>query len=733
MANSFLDSNEFGATQSAAAPEAPTVGGLPQLGGYSTGIKLKSPEGILPNLLAGSFNIPPLNIDVDSLIKDAENTIEDFKLPDADEIEEKAEEDGLDPVEWVDENIVKPIDQNIIRPIDQNIEDYIVDPVVEDIIKPAIKAVDQKVVRPIDQAVEDYIVDPIVEDVVKPTGELVGDFISKIDDEYIDPFFSKFTTPKFIKDLENAGGEFLDIATDINDFIKNPNSASSAKFLNSIDRLYGMVTKKGAAQITLPEFELIEGAGVTGGQTLEGSRLFDSGTINAVQNTAALYNIGSYIQNPTVEGTASVYGDVLHLTKDIPEVYEVLGGDTAADFVANVGNYVSVYNAIEAAKGGVEGVDEALSIASGFASGAQIAGLSGVGSLAGPLALGALAIMIATNDQDFPRAFASIEYNPDAAYAKWSGAYPTLSAEGGSSITEGYFDPGRIEKEYVTYDTSDSIYNYALDEYTNTNFGGYGPFIFGDGRQIDGGSGYKPNTAIRTAQEFANWMVTGLGYEVDEEAFKKFAEDGSNFVGDGDIGYIQAKHGLKGIKNTAYEVVSGMIDAGVFKSTDATVVLDPEDWKQSMSYLIEASDDPSIFLYKKLADISDPITGDTREQINSVKNEIESSAKAYAESVNLAETNPEKYAEGVKNSLIDGVFNAEGSLTDKISAVEKILAADTQTVIDNTFNAPVEMAKTFYKENLGIPDDPYTRFQESQQFIYGPSPFGFYGTLPYIG
>ena len=32
MANSFLDGNEFGATQSAAAPDAPTVGGLPQLG-----------------------------------------------------------------------------------------------------------------------------------------------------------------------------------------------------------------------------------------------------------------------------------------------------------------------------------------------------------------------------------------------------------------------------------------------------------------------------------------------------------------------------------------------------------------------------------------------------------------------------------------------------------------------------------------------------------------------------
>ena len=101
---------------------------------------------------------------------------------------------------------------------------------------------------------------------------------------------------------------------------------------------------------------------------------------------------------------------------DNPQIYEALGGDKVAGLVDNAGNLVAVYNAIEALEGGVDGVGEALTVASGFASGAKIAGFTQFAGIAGPLALGSLAIMLATSDQDFPRSFASIEYDPEHSY-----------------------------------------------------------------------------------------------------------------------------------------------------------------------------------------------------------------------------------------------------------------------------------------------------------------------------
>lgn len=690
MANSFLDGNEFGATQSAAAPEAPTVGGLPQLGAYSTGIQLKKPEDILPDLVGQSFNIPSINIDMSSLVQDAADSVEDFELPSYDTVEEKAKEEGIDPVEWVDENVIKPIDQNIVRPIDQGIEDYVVDPVIDNIIK--------------------------------PVGTAVGDFFTGINTNYLDPAFSKFTTPKFIKDLEAMGGEFIGAAEGINNFKKNPNSATAAEFLNSIDKIYGTVTGEGAAQIKLPELEIIEGAGgITGDQTIEGSRLFNAETIKNVQNVAGMYNIVNYIDNPTVEGSAAVYGDLLHLSEQYaPEVYNALGSDTAANVVGELANIVKVFDAVQALEGGIDGIGEALTVTSGISAGASAAvklnlasktGIANtIGGLAAPLAIASLAHMAyqLTKDQDFPRSFASIEYDPEYTYQ--SGYY-------------GYKDELNPSGNYI----------YALDELTGKNSGGYGPFKYGEGRSIDGGDRTKTDSSLMASQEFANWMVTGLGYEVDEAAFKRFASDGSNFVGDGDIGYLQIKHGYKGIKKDGYELTVDMINKGVFVKTENTIELDPEDWKMSLTHLKEAQDNPDSFLYKKLADISNPIKGELREEIDSIKQNIMQSATNIAERQKEFEENPNLAAEEIKNTLVQGVFDTKDSLEDKISAVENIIAVDTKTIINSTFDPMKAMQEAYGLKNLGIPDDPYTRTQESMAFGFSGSPFGFYGRLPNIG
>ena len=706
MANSFLDGNEFGATQSAAAPEAPTVGGLPQLGAYSTGIQLEKPEDILPDLVGQSFNIPPINIDMSSLVQDVSDSVEDFELPSYDTVEEKAKEEGIDPVEWVDENVIKPIDQNIVRPIDQGIEDYVVDPVIDRIIK--------------------------------PVGTAVGDFFTGINTNYLDPAFSKFTTPKFIKDLEAMGGEFIGAAEGINNFKKNPNSATAAEFLNSIDKIYGTVTGEGAAQIKLPELEIIEGAGgVTGDQTIEGSRLFNAETIKNVQNVAGMYNIVNYIDNPTVEGSAAVYGDLLHLSKDYaPEVYNALGSDTAANVVGELANIVKVIDALEALEGGIDGIGEALTVTSGISAGAAAATslgiateggiVSQIGSLAAPLAIASLAHMAyqLTKDQDFPRSFASLEYDPEHTYQS------------------GFYVSSQVGPEFVSEQQASGTTSYAVDAQVGKNYGGYGPFKYGEGRAIDGGSKFKPDSALMASQEFANWMVTGLGYQVDEAAFKKFAEDGSNFIGDGDIGYLQARHGYKGIKKDGYDLITDMIKKGVFVATDDTIVLDSEDWKTSLTYLKETGDNPNLFLQRRLADISDPLQfapAEVKEQIKiaeqqeaQAQKEAEERTKGYVERQKEFEENPELQAEAIKNSYIQGIFDAEGSTEQKIAAVEGILAVDTSTLINSAFNPQKAILEAYSPQVVG-PEDPYTRLKESEHII-AKSPFGFYGTpLPYIG
>ena len=543
--------------------------------------------------------------------------------------------------------------------------------------------------------------DPILDSI---TNKLKNIKIANID---------SFTTPKFIKDLKKLGGEFYDSAQGINNFKNNPNSATALEFLDSLERINGLITGTPEMLTTLPDIE-IEGVGTIEGDTVQGSSLFTSEQRLNFQNAASLYSIGSYIENPTVEGTAGAYGSILHLTNptsgivDNPQIYEALGGDKVAGLVDNAGNLVAVYNAIEALEGGVDGVGEALTVASGFASGAKIAGFTQFAGIAGPLALGSLAIMLATSDQDFPRSFASIEYDPEHSYQ--SGYY-------------GYKDELNPSGSY----------NYALDELTGKNFGGYGPFKYGEGRAIDGGDRSKTDSSLMSSQEFSNWMVTGLGYEVDEAAFKKFAEDGSNFVGDGDIGYLQVRHGYKGIKKDGYELTLDMINKGVFVRTDDTVVLDPEDWKTSLSYLKEAQDDPNYFLNKKLADISDPIKGELREEIDSIKQNIMQSATNIAERQKEFEENPDLAAEGIKNTLIQGVFDAKGSLENKISAVENIIAIDTQTIISSAFNPVKAMQEAYGFKSLGIPEDPYTRTQESSAVSFSGGPFGFYGRPPNIG
>ncbi len=82
------------------------------------------------------------------------------------------------------------------------------------------------------------------------------------------------------------------------------------------------------------------------------------------------------------------------------------------------------------------------------------------------------------------------------------------------------------------------------------------------------------------------------------------------------------------------------------------------------------------------------------------------------------------------------VVDAGGSLQEKISAVEAIMAADNNAILNiPAFNAPQDFAKSLnlvHSSAYGIVEDPYTRFKESR-IVGGTSPFGFYGTLPYIG
>lgn len=701
MSSSILDIPDSAITQFGDAPDAPTVAGFPEVTGYSSGFLLDKKNSILPALL-GSFELPQINVDLSGL-----GQTEDVKTPDIDVINEKAEEEGMDPIEWVDENIIKPVDQGIIRPVDQFLEDYIVDPT-------------SNVIKSVDEFVGDYLVDPTsdaVKAVFKPATDLFGNI-----DNYLDEKFAGFTTPEIIDELKEQGGEYLSGATSINDFIENPNSATALEFVKGVDKIYATATGSSIPQtITMPEID-IEGTGVTGGEEIQVSNIFSPEAVSNFQDVAAVVNISSFVDDPTVEKLAAVYGDALHLTqKHAPEIYEILGAEKAEAVVGNAGAILNVVNAIDVVTDGVDSVSDGLQVVSGIASGTKLATKAGLiskqgtfavnmGAMATPLtvvALGAMAYEL-TKNQDFPRAFTSIEYDKDYSYQ--SGYY-------------GYKDETNPEGDYI----------YALDELTGRNAGGYGPFKFGEGRTIDGSSYFNTDNNLKASQEFANWMVTGLGYEVDEEAFKRFSEDGGNFIGGGDVGYLKARHGYKNIKTDATQIIDAMIKEGVFVSNDNTIKLDPEDWQKSIQHLTEASEDRDSFLYNKLNDISPVLTGDLRQNIDTQKNKIMASAEGLFERQEELKQNPDLAAEEIKNTLIQGVIDAEGSIESKTDVIETILAMDNKTTIDSVFDASKAMTDAYQFKNLGIPDDPYTRAQESMQFQSGPNPFGFYGALPYIG
>lgn len=732
--SSFLDVEVPEAPISPIAPLKPITSDLPELGAYSTNINLKKPTSILPALLSTTFNIPQVNVNTGDIVGDFKESVSDLELPSFDEVEEKAEKEGLDPVEWVEENIVKPIDQTFIRPVDEIIEEKFVDPTTEFIKTGILDPLDEKIVTPIDELIGEQLVDPTTK-VVKNILNPAKDFLEDADD-YIDAAFSGFTTPEVLEDLKAAGGKYLDAAENINDFVTNPNSATALEFVKGIDTIYATITGSDIPQtMTMPEID-IEGTGVTGGEEIQVSNILSPEAVKNFQSVAGVYNIANYIDNPTIEGAAAAYGDLLHLSSEYsPEVYEILGADTAVNVVGELANIVKVIDAIEALEGGVDDIGEALTITSGISAGAATATTLGlateggivsqIGGLAGPLAIASLAHMAyqLTKDEDFPRSFASLDYDPEHTYQS------------------GFYVSSQTGPEFIAEQEASGTTSYAFDAQAGKNYGGYGPFKYGEGRAIDGGSRTKPDSALMASQEFANWMVTGLGYQVDEAAFKKFTEDGSNFIGDGDIGYLQVRHGYKGIKKDGYGLITDMIKKGVFVATDDTIVLDSEDWSKSLTHLKESSNNPSSFLYKKLSDISDPLRfapAEVKEQIKiaeqqaaQAQKEAEKITQGYLDNQKELKENPELAAEQIKNSYIEAVFNAEGSLQEKIPIVEGILAVDTSTLINSVFDPQKAISDAYSITGLG-PNNPYTRLNESEYFA-AKSPFGFSGTLPYIG
>ena len=282
MADSFLDVDQIqlGTPTYAEAPLEPITSGLPTLGAYSTNLNLEKPTSILPALLSSTFNIPSINLNAGNILGDAEESVSNLKLPSFDQVEEEAKKEGLDPVEWVDENIVKPIDQTLVRPVDEFIEEQLVDPTTG-----------------------------FIKNMFQPVEGFIGNL-----DDYLDEKFAGFTTPEVLEELQAAGGEYLGGADSINEFLKNTNSATALEFVKGIDRIYATATGSSTPQtITMPEID-IEGTGVTGGEEIQVSNILSPEAVKNFQSVAGVYNIANYNDIPTSVGTAATFGDLLNLS-----------------------------------------------------------------------------------------------------------------------------------------------------------------------------------------------------------------------------------------------------------------------------------------------------------------------------------------------------------------------------------------------------------------------------------
>ena len=447
-----------------------------------------------------------------------------------------------------------PIMENIVDPLASGIDDVIFEPLKENVFEPIIES------EPV-QALADAAMKP-VQGIVDFTNALIpegtGTAIQETKDKFLDAIDIRFNfgTGETLDNLKKTFEGVSDAAGyigDIENVISKPSLQTAERAIDAANNLYAILPGKSVA---------IDSGISIGGQQLAGMEaqegIITGGLAESLKNVASAANIAQFAKDPTIKGAPVAYESAAQVAKtagvDLPGV--------DSPYVQTPIAAVSVLNAAEALKGGIDSPGELADVVSGVSA---LPALGITPNLALTSAVGATGPV---------QPLMLSQLGPIAAAAAAVVALPDL-LEGGAA--------GEIPRSYRTLGFED------------------GSLSVLDARKIDKAQGptetgkreFVPEQT-ENAMDFVNWLQNSMGYQVDQTALKKWEASDQDQIVD-QYGYFEQRHKLEDPSVNAADFVTNMLQAGVLKPTAETPAI---NMQEALSVL-----NPETTYYSDLRDI----------------------------------------------------------------------------------------------------------------------------------
>ena len=447
-----------------------------------------------------------------------------------------------------------PIMENIVDPLASGIDDVIFEPLKENVFEPIVES------EPV-QALADAAMKP-VQGIVDFTNALIpegtGTAIQETKDKFLDAIDLRFNlgtgdTLDNLKKTFEGVSDAVGYIGDIENVISKPSLQTAERAIDAANNLYALLPGKSVA---------IDSGISIGGQQLAGMEAQESiisgGLAESLKNVASAANIAQFAKDPTIKGAPVAYESAAQVAKtagvDLPGV--------DSPYVQTPIAAVSVLNAAEALKGGIDSPAELANVVSGISA---LPALGVTPNLALTSAVGATGPV---------QPLMLSQLGPIAAAAAFTVGLPSM-LEGGaageiprSKYTLGFEDGRFGETSSRTYDKAQTP-----TETAKRDFG---------------------SSQSRNAIDFVNWLQNSMGYEVDQTALKKWEASDQDEIVD-QYGYFEQRHKLEDPSVNAADFVTNMLRAGVLKPTAETP---PINMQEALGVL-----SPETTYYSDLRDI----------------------------------------------------------------------------------------------------------------------------------
>lgn len=447
-----------------------------------------------------------------------------------------------------------PIMENIVDPLASGIDDVIFEPLKENVFEPIVES------EPV-QALADAAMKP-VQGIVDFTNALIpegtGTAIQETKDKFLDAIDLRFNlgtgdTLDNLKKTFEGVSDAVGYIGDIENVISKPSLKTAERAIDAANNLYALLPGKSVA---------IDSGISIGGQQLAGMEAQESiisgGLAESLKNVASAANIAQFAKDPTIKGAPVAYESAAQVAKtagvDLPGV--------DSPYVQTPIAAVSVLNAAEALKGGIDSPAELANVVSGISA---LPALGVTPNLALTSAVGATGPV---------QPLMLSQLGPIAAAAAFTVGLPSM-LEGGaageiprSKYTLGFEDGRFGETSSRTYDKAQTP-----TETAKRDFG---------------------SSQSRNAIDFVNWLQNSMGYEVDQTALKKWEASDQDEIVD-QYGYFEQRHKLEDPSVNAADFVTNMLRAGVLKPTAETP---PINMQEALGVL-----SPETTYYSDLRDI----------------------------------------------------------------------------------------------------------------------------------